>query len=137
MPAAFAAAWLAVLVPVEAEAFGRASIEAQAMGCPVIVSDLGALPETLRSAVEGEAPGGWLVKPGDAAALAEVLARALQIPDTERAAIGEAGRSNATGFAKAVLQKKTLQVYDYLLSTGMENAFASALCRAEYAGQDA
>jgi glycosyltransferase involved in cell wall biosynthesis len=133
MPAAFAAARLAVLPPIEAEAFGRASIEAQAMGCPVIVSDLGALPETLGAAGQGTAPVGWPVKAGDAAALAEALGRAMQLDEAEHAAVATAARSNAAGFSKVVLQKKTLQVYDYLLGSRMENAFASALCQAEYA----
>ncbi len=47
MPAAYKAASLTVLPSIEAEAFGRASIEAQAMGCPVIASNIGAFPETI------------------------------------------------------------------------------------------
>jgi len=137
MPAAFATAWLGLIAPIEPEAFGRTSIEAQAMGCPVAVSDLGAPPETLPQPVPGNSPAGWIVKAGDAAALAEVLAQALQLPDATRAAMAEAARSNAAGFSKEVLQKKTLQVYDYLLRTQMENAFASALGRREFAGEGA
>ena len=44
MPAAFKAASLTVLPSIEPEAFGRASIESQAMGCPVIASNIGAFP---------------------------------------------------------------------------------------------
>jgi glycosyltransferase involved in cell wall biosynthesis len=87
--------------------------------------------------VPGNSPAGWIVKAGDATALAEVLARALQLPDATRATMAEAARSNAAGFSKEVLQKKTLQVYDYLLRTQMENAFASALSRREFAGEGA
>ncbi len=47
MPAAFLAAHVALMPSLVPETFGRASIEAQAMGCPVIASDLGALPETI------------------------------------------------------------------------------------------
>ncbi len=47
MPAAFAIAQVAVIASTSAETFGRTSIEAQAMGCPVIVSDIGAAPETI------------------------------------------------------------------------------------------
>jgi glycosyltransferase involved in cell wall biosynthesis len=133
MPAAFAAAWITVLPPVEPEAFGRASIEAQAMGCPVIVSDLGALPETLPPASAGDAQAGWIARAGDAAALGAVLSEALQMGNARRTAMAQAARSNAAGFSKEVLQKKTLQVYDYLLGSDMANAFASALCHAEYA----
>ena len=47
MPAAFAAAHVALVASTEPEAFGRASAEAQAMECPVIVTNQGASPETL------------------------------------------------------------------------------------------
>src|SRR6185437_3304887 len=50
MPSAFLAAHVAILPSLVAETFGRTSIEAQAMGYPVIVSDLGALPETIDAA---------------------------------------------------------------------------------------
>jgi glycosyltransferase involved in cell wall biosynthesis len=53
VPAAFLTAAAAVVASIEPEAFGRASAEAQAMGCPVIVSDLGALPETLAQGGNG------------------------------------------------------------------------------------
>lgn len=129
MPAAFAAAYVAVLCPVEPEAFGRASIEAQAMGCPVIVNDGGALPETLL-------PGGrsgWIVPAGHGVALAQALETALQLPAEAHAAMAAAARRHALGFSKSVLQKKTLEVYDSLLGTRMANAFADRLESAEYA----
>ncbi len=53
MPSAFLAAHVAIVPSLAPETFGRTSIEAQAMGCPVIVSDLGALPETI-DAAEGD-----------------------------------------------------------------------------------
>ena len=40
------AADLALVVSVEPEGFGRVAAEAQAMGCPVIVTHIGALPES-------------------------------------------------------------------------------------------
>ena len=49
MPAAYLAAQVAVTTSTVPETFGRTSAEAQAMGCPVIVPDLGALPETIVS----------------------------------------------------------------------------------------
>jgi glycosyltransferase involved in cell wall biosynthesis len=132
MPAAFAAAWLAVVPSIEPEAFGRASIEAQAMGCPVIVSDLGALPETLPPADGVAAPAGWRVEAGNEAALARALEAGLQMSDADRSAMGEAAERHARTFSKAVLQKKTLQLYDYLLRTELAKAFCTPLATAEY-----
>lgn len=47
MPAAFRAASVVAVPSVEPEAFGRSAVEAQALGIPVVVSDLGAVPETV------------------------------------------------------------------------------------------
>jgi glycosyltransferase involved in cell wall biosynthesis len=49
MPAAFAAAHVAIVGSIEPEAFGRAGAEAQAMGCPVISTHIGAPPETVQA----------------------------------------------------------------------------------------
>ena len=46
MPAAFLAAAAVVVASTQPEAFGRSAVEAQAMGTPVVVTDLGAVPET-------------------------------------------------------------------------------------------
>ncbi len=47
MAAAYKLADVVVVASREAEAFGRAAAEAQAMGCPVIATDIGAPPEFL------------------------------------------------------------------------------------------
>ena len=129
MPAAFAAAWLTVIPSIEQEAFGRASIEAQAMGCPVIVSSGGALPETI---AEG-GDGGWIAQAGDEAHLAEALEAALKMTLQARATRASAARRNAVGFSKTALQKKTLEVYDSLLASRMANDYAAFPPGAEYA----
>ena len=93
MPAAFLAAHVAIMPSLVPETFGRTSVEAQAMGCPVILSDIGALPETIVSPDAGQARfTGWLVPPGDAAALAGAIGAALALSPEERAAIGGAGQ---------------------------------------------
>ena len=75
MPAAYLAAQVAVTTSTVPETFGRTSVEAQAMGCPVIVPDLGALPETIVSPEQSEAEfTGWLFPPRDVAALASRIA---------------------------------------------------------------
>ena len=56
MPAAFLAASVVTVPSTEPEAFGRSAVEAQAMGTPVVVSDLGAVPETVLAPPEVSAP---------------------------------------------------------------------------------
>ncbi len=124
MPAAFLAASLAIVPSIDAEAFGRTSAEAQAMGCPVVVSDAGALPETIARRETGGLATGWVFPPGDEAALADCIAMALALSPERRAAIGEAARAHvAASFSKAALQRQTLAVYDNLLDSKLADAF--------------
>ncbi|PPD29087.1 MAG: glycosyl transferase [Hyphomicrobium sp.] len=131
VPAAFAMAHIGLLVSTEPEGFGRSSAEAQAMRCPVILTRIGALPETL--VAEPAAPSapstGWLVPPGDAAALAEALASALALAPGERTAIGDRARAFVTGrFTTRELQRQTLAVYDeLLLGSSLETTFLGTL----------
>lgn len=119
MPAAFAAARLTVVASIEPEAFGRVSVEAQAMGCPVIVSTAGALPETVAA---GET--GWLVPAGDDAALAARLDESLSLPDSRLAALRAAAIRHARAqFSIEHMQERTLAVYDELLQTRLSAAF--------------
>ncbi|WP_242653133.1 glycosyltransferase family 4 protein [Intrasporangium flavum] len=67
---AYAAADLLV-VPSRVETFGMAAADALARGLPVVASDVGGLPRTLRGA--GETLPGLLVPAGDPAALAGAL----------------------------------------------------------------
>ncbi len=47
MPAAFQSADVVCVPSIEPEAFGRSAVEAQAMGVPVVVTNIGAAPETV------------------------------------------------------------------------------------------
>jgi glycosyltransferase involved in cell wall biosynthesis len=125
MPAAFAIAHVAVIASTSAETFGRTSIEAQAMGCPVIVSDIGAAPETIVPAGPGKRDDtGWLVPCGDAAAIAERIAEALALAPEQRAALGgRARRRIAAKFSLRQMQRATLAVYDELLETYLAARF--------------
>ena len=134
MPAAFKAATLALVPSIEPEAFGRISIEAQAMGCPVIVSDLGALPETIRLQDDRDIPGsrtGWVAEHGDEKALASAIMTALSIPEEDRSAIRQAALTHAMRFSKPELQIRTLEVYDKLLLTDMAAEFTRRLSQNE------
>ncbi|MBE9603885.1 glycosyltransferase family 4 protein [Acetobacteraceae bacterium H6797] len=107
LPAAFLLADYALHCSTDAEAFGRTVIEAQAMGCPVIASDLGGPRETV-----ADGRTGWLVPPGDPAALAGAIGAALAQPAEMRAAMGEAGRRLVLErYTTRAMQEATLAVY--------------------------
>ena len=125
MPAAFALAQVAVIASTSAETFGRTSIEALAMGCPVIVSDIGAAPETIVPAGPGKRDDtGWLVPCRDPGAIAEGIAEALVLSPEQRAALGARGRRRvAAKFSLRQMQRATLAVYDELLGTYLAARF--------------
>ena len=129
MSAAYLTAHVTVVASTEPEAFGRAAIEAAAMGSPVIATAVGAPPETVLAepAVGEDAITGWLVPPGDAAALAERLAVALALDPAERAAMAGRARAHVLAqFTVEAMQRRTLAVYDRLLGTFLERRFDEA-----------
>jgi glycosyltransferase involved in cell wall biosynthesis len=112
MPLAFAASDMAVFPVIEPEAFGRGAVEAQAMGVPVIASNLGGYTETV---LEGET--GFLVPAGAPAPLCGAIERMIDAGAKERAAMGQKGLERARGqYSKAALQSSTLAVYQRVLS---------------------
>jgi glycosyltransferase involved in cell wall biosynthesis len=132
MPAAFALARVALIASTSAETFGRTSIEAQAMGCPVIVSDIGAAPETIvPAAADPQGFTGWVVPCNDATAIAAKVAEALALAPEAYAALGERARRHATArFALREMQRATLAVYDGLLGTELAARFGAQAERA-------
>jgi glycosyltransferase involved in cell wall biosynthesis len=127
MAAAFLAAHVTVVASTEPEAFGRTAIEAAALGCPVVATDIGAPPETVLSEKATQGPTGWLVPPGDAEALAERLVEALALAPAARAEMGGRARQHAlTNFSVTSMQASTLGVYDRLLGTTLQARFAEA-----------
>jgi glycosyltransferase involved in cell wall biosynthesis len=77
------------VLPTLAEAFGIVAMEAGASGLPVIATRVGGLAEVVADGVTG-----FLIQPGDSAALAERLLRFLEDPELcER--MGRAARANA------------------------------------------
>lgn len=118
MPRAFAASDLAVFPVTEPEAFGRGAVEAQAMGVPVIASNLGGFTETVR---EGET--GMLVPAGAAMALSAALERMIDIGSDARAEMGRNGRDRVRSlYSTAALQAATIAVYQRLLGRRAESA---------------
>ncbi len=107
MPAALLLADVVVHASTQPEAFGRVVIEAQAMGRPVVASDLGGPVETVEHGVTG-----WRVPPGDAGALAAAIEIALALPAEERQALGCRARAAVLrGYTVGAMQAATLGVY--------------------------
>ena len=111
MPAAYLLADLAILPTTVPESFGRAAVEPQAMGRPVIASAHGGATETV---VDGKT--GWLAPPGDPDAWAAALARGIDAGASGRARMG----TNAMARARALYRvdtmcEATLAVYQRVL----------------------
>lgn len=128
MAAAYMAAHVTVIASTEPEAFGRTAVEAAALGCPVVATDIGAPPETVLADNSTQGTTGWLVPPGDTEALADRLAEALALAPAVRAEMGDRARQHAlTNFSVTSMQKSTLGVYDRLLGTALQARFAEAV----------
>lgn len=126
IPAAFQTAYVAVVASTEPEAFGRAATEAQAMCCPVIATAIGAPPETVLAepAVAAHQATGWLVPPGDDAALARCLEAALSAAPADHRAMGDRARAHVmANFTLFAMKRSTLAVYDTLLGSAMVARF--------------
>ena len=112
MAAAYMMADVVVSAATEPEAFGRVAAEAQAMGRPVIAADHGGARETV---LPGET--GWLVPPGDPAALAETIAVALALGAEHRARLGQLARDHIRAtFTADLMCARTLELYRELLA---------------------
>ena len=123
VPAALSLSSLSVVASIEPEAFGRAAVEAQAARVPVIVSDLGAVPETVLAPPEvpEDARTGWRVPPGDAAALAGAIAGVLTLAPDARAALVERAQGHvARHFTVEAMCASTLEAYAGLLGRRAE-----------------
>ncbi len=111
MPAAYALAEV-VVCPSSSEAFGRTSIEAQAMGVPVVLHRVGGLPETVIDGVSGR-----VVAPGDPAVFADAIAEMLDVADDARAARAEAAMAFVRQrYALSRMLESTLAVYREVLA---------------------
>lgn len=114
MPAAYMLADVVVVPSTAPEAFGRVPVEAQAMGRPVIAADHGGARETV---VSGET--GLLVPPGDAGALAEAIAAALDLDMDERRALGDRAIAHVrANFDLGRMCAETMAVYSEVLGLG-------------------
>ena len=107
VPAAMMLADVVVSASTDPEGFGRVVVEAQAMARMVVATGHGGAAETVVPGVTG-----WLVPPGDAAALAATIERALALPVADRLALGERARGWVRArYTTAAMQAATLDVY--------------------------
>lgn len=107
VPVALAASDLVISASTDPEAFGKISIEAQAMGKPIIATAHGGSLETI---IEGQT--GLLTPPGDAAALAKAILQAERgLPH-----VGSIARAHiAQNFSKVAFQGQMLSLYGRLV----------------------
>ncbi|MDE2362818.1 MAG: glycosyltransferase family 4 protein [Hyphomicrobiales bacterium] len=118
MPAALLSAACVVAPSVAPEAFGRVAVEAQAMGAPVVASDLGAAAETVLCppACDPAARTGWLVPPDSPEDLAAAIGRALDLGAAAREALALRARARVVErFSVDRMCAATLEVYESLL----------------------
>ncbi len=118
MPAALLAATVAVVPATEPETFSRVTAEAQAMGTPVVASDLGGLAEIVVAPPQvGIAERtGWRVPPGDARALAAAVYDVLMLGASAREAMSLRARTQVLGrYSVARMQAETLAAYAELI----------------------
>jgi glycosyltransferase involved in cell wall biosynthesis len=114
MPAALLAAAIVVVPATEARAFGDAAVRAQAMGTPVIAANLAAAPETVLAPpmVEESSRTGFLVPPGNAAALALAIASVLSLGATASGKLSSRARKHVeTCFSAEHMCAATLEAY--------------------------
>ena len=111
MPALMSVASVIVSAAIEPEAFGRISVEGQAMGKVVIASDIGGSLDTIQDGVNGK-----LFKSNNPIALAQALDWALNLSDKDRQKIVDAGFKNIKeNFTKEIMCDKTIAVYKELV----------------------
>ena len=109
--AAYMLSDVVVSASTDPEGFGRTIVEAQAMGRPVIATDHGGARETV---VPGNT--GWLVPPGDTAALATAIDHALRLDSDARRAFAQRARAHIyAGFTREAMCSRTIDVYEELL----------------------
>ena len=112
MPAAYSMAAVVVAPSIKPEGFGRVPVEAQAMGCPVIASDVGGFRETIVNGLTG-----LLVPPGDAGRLSVALESALDLSAEDRDALAAEAIANIQSkFTREHMCAATLDVYRELIT---------------------
>jgi glycosyltransferase involved in cell wall biosynthesis len=119
MPAALVAADTVVVPAIEPPVLGRVVAEAQAIGRPVVTSEIGVLPEHVVTPPEmpEDVRTGWLAKPGDAQGFAHAIAAAFSLDDSAyQAMVARARQFAEYMFSPASVATATRAVYTSLLA---------------------
>ena len=112
MPLAYSIVDVVVSASIEPEAFGRVSVEAQAMEKPIIASNLGGSKETILNNKSG-----FLYKHDDPRELAKTLNTVIELDQESLKSIGKEGRKNITKkFDVESMCNSTLREYKKLLN---------------------
>ncbi len=112
MPLAYSLADVVVSASTSPEAFGRVSVEAQAMGKPIIASNIGGSKETI---LKGKS--GFLYNHEDPRELAKTINTVIELDQDSLISIGNEGRKNATKkFDVESMCDSTLREYKKLLN---------------------
>jgi len=112
MAAAYKACNVVVSASTKPEAFGRIAVEAQAMGKPVVATDIGGSKETI---IHGET--GRLVSSFTSGDMAEGIKRGLTIDEMSRQDLAEKARQHIIdNFSMDAMCSKTIALYHKILS---------------------
>jgi glycosyltransferase involved in cell wall biosynthesis len=112
MPAAYLLADVAILPTTVPESFGRAAVEPQVMGRPVIASNHGGTTETV-----SDGNSGWLVAPGEPIAWANAMGRAIDIGPGRRSEMGRVGMNRGRQLYRVdAMCAATLEAYERVLA---------------------
>jgi glycosyltransferase involved in cell wall biosynthesis len=118
MPAALAAADTVVVPAIEPPVLGRVVAQAQAMGRPVVTSNVGLLPEQVVTPPDmpEDVRTGWVAKAGDAKEFASALGTAFALDDAAYRTMAARARQFAQYmFSPEGVAEATLDVYNSLL----------------------
>ena len=111
MPLAYSLADVVVSASIEPEAFGRVSVESQAMCKPIVASNIGGSKETVLNKKSG-----FLYKHDDPRELAKNLNTVIQLSQEDLKLMGNEGRKNITKkFDVEVMCDSNLREYKKLL----------------------